>query len=91
MDMLRVETVEQSANHIKLAFIGHMTRQHLEEMEGVLNDALTKAPKVLLDLHSLRLLDREAACFLKRWKARGVEIVNSPPFVARWVSCCSPK
>lgn len=89
--MLRVETVEESASHVKLAFIGHMTRQHLEEMDGVLNDAVTKAPKVFLDLRSLCLLDREAACFLKRWEARGVEIVNSPPFVARWVSRCSPE
>lgn len=88
MDLLRVSVISDTAEAVTLSLCGHMTRQHLNQVDGILTDARAKTNRVFLDLQSLRLLDRDAACFLKRWQQRGVVIVNSPPFVARWVRLC---
>ena len=88
MDLLRIEVVNESAESVTLAVIGHFTRQHLDELDSVLTSFRAGKSNVLLDLRSLCLMDRDAAGFLHRWQARGVQMINCPPFVQRWVSQC---
>lgn len=90
MDLFQVRVVNRTVDAVTFAFIGHMTRAHLDTTEDLLSQAKSETASVSIDLRSLQLLDREAACFLRRWEERGIQIIGCLPFVARWVSQCPP-
>ena len=91
MDLFRLEVVSQTEDAATLAFFGHLTRRYLDQLEDVLTALTAVNRKILLDLRSLCLLDRDAAAFLRRWEDRGAAIVNGPPYVMRWVRQCSER
>ena len=89
MNLFRLEVVSDTEEAVTLAFFGYLTRCHLEQLDGVLAARRASNSQILLDLRSLKLLDREAASFLRRWEERGAKLVNGCPYVLRWVRECS--
>ncbi|MBI2684722.1 MAG: hypothetical protein HYX27_00285 [Acidobacteria bacterium] len=88
MELFRVDTTADTPESVTLAFVGHMTREHLAEVDKAVTEAAGKSSRVIIDLRSLCLLDRESAYFLCGCSERGVQIVNGPAYVQRWVGQC---
>ena len=88
MDLFRVEIVSETPEATTVALFGHMQRLHVAELEVLLKDLSTRKGHVTLDLGSLQLLDREAACFLGRLCGTGITLRNCSAFVNRWVNQC---
>jgi ABC-type transporter Mla MlaB component len=40
---------------------------------------------VALDLRQVRIVDREAVCFLAGCETEGIELLECPPFVRAWI------
>ncbi|MCC6588661.1 MAG: hypothetical protein IT168_18340 [Bryobacterales bacterium] len=88
MDLFRLEIVSETQESTTVALFGHMQRLHVAELEVLLKDHSTRKTHVTLDLGSLQLLDREAACYLGRLCGTGVTLRNCSAFVSRWVNQC---
>lgn len=90
MDLFRVEIVSESLEATTVALFGHMQRVHVAEVDALIKNLSARNSNLTLDLASLQLLDREAACFLGRLCESGVKLANCSAFVGRWVHQCGP-
>jgi ABC-type transporter Mla MlaB component len=90
MDLFRVDTIESLPESATLTLFGHLTREHLEQVNAELRRLSGQTPNLVIDLRSLSLLDRDAAHFLCRWSSQGVKIIHPPAFVERWIRQCEP-
>lgn len=83
--MLKIRTVADTAEELKVALMGHLTVDYLPCIQTLLEQARDKKSKLVLDLRELSLVDREAVRALKRWKEEGVVSIHCPAYVDRWV------
>ena len=88
MDLFRAEVISANAESATIALSGHLQREHIEQLDALLQQAASQSGKVLLNLQSLQLVDRDATRFLFAWKERGVEIVGCQAYISRWVQQC---
>lgn len=88
MDVLKISVLAETQESVTLALYGHLTRDHLPQLESLFADAAGKSRKVILDLRSMCLVDREAIRFLRKWEQHGVAFANCPTYVERWVNEC---
>lgn len=65
---------------------GKVTVTVLGEIRRAIEDAAQDAAAVLLDLSEVTLVDRHSVQFLSGQPAAGVELVNSPVYLERWLS-----
>ena len=82
--VLRIQR-SADAGHVRLALSGRIEKQHLAELQRVIEeDACRHA--LTLDLEEVRLVDRDVVGFLARWEAAGVRLENCPAYVREWIT-----
>ena len=64
--------------------IGDINHENAEALQELL--AAESSERVLLDLNSVTLVDRETIRLLARVKAAGVGLVNCPEYVRSWIA-----
>lgn len=79
---LRIEKVSDGRLVI-LRLSGRLQSEHLEDLKAHLQ-GMTQ--KVVLDLDQIKLVDREAVCFLAACEANGIQISQCPPYIREWVN-----
>lgn len=64
---------------------GRIQADQIQELRTLLR---AEAPNhtVVLDLHGVRLVDRDAVCFLAWIEAQGARLRNCPAFIRAWIS-----
>jgi hypothetical protein len=60
-----------------------MDREHVARLQDLL--ALEGQAHIVLDLHDVTLVNREAVQYLASADVAGVRIVNCPDYVRRWI------
>lgn len=71
------------ADSIVFVLSGEMDCEHVARLQDLL--ALEGQARIVLDLHDVTLVDREAIQYLASADAAGVRIVNCPDYVRRWI------
>ena len=64
---------------------GRIQADRLPELEALLNSE-SPEHKVVLDLHQVRLVDRDAVRFLARIEQTSVTLRNCSAFILQWIS-----
>ena len=65
-----------------IRLIGRMRAEHLEELEKQIRES---GPAIMLDLDEVTLVDVEIVRFLGDCEARGVTLLNCPPYIRDWI------
>ena len=82
--MLKIQRLAD-AGHVRLALSGRIEKQHLAELQRVIEeDACPHG--ITLDLREVRLVDREVVGFLARWESAGIRLENCPAYVREWIT-----
>ena len=68
-----------------IALIGRMEREHIIEVEALLN---TESPgrRIVLDLKDLTLAGQREIDFLTECEQRGVTLANCAPYIREWIT-----
>jgi len=69
---LRIEKVS-NGRLVILHLSGRLQAEHLDELKAYMEDIVQK---VALDLDQVKLVDREAVCFLAACEAKGVHLIR---------------
>ena len=78
---LRIErSVRQGITVFTL--IGHMKAEEIAELKALFD---TDYKTIVLDLHDVRLADRDAVKFLRDCEAEGMKLENCPAYVREWM------
>lgn len=80
--VLRIERVSRG-QLIILRLSGRIQSEHVEELKAQL-EGYTQ--KIALDLADVKLVDRDAVCFLADCEAKGVELKQCSPYVRDWIA-----
>ena len=84
--MFRMTEVSSAAGCVILALEGSVGASSLPEITRHINSGRQNRRQVALDLGEVTLLDRAAARFLAGQMKRGVELMNCPVYLQRWIS-----
>ena len=79
---LRIEKVSD-ARLVILRLNGRLQSEDLGALKAHI-EGLTQ--KVVLDLDQVKLVDREAVCFLAACEASGIQLSQCPPYIREWVN-----
>jgi hypothetical protein len=80
--MLKIEITTEKPFETLLRLAGKLSEDHLEQIEGLLEDARRSGRRVGLDLGAVTLADRASVAFLAE---RGIEVVRCPGFLREWM------
>ena len=80
--VLRIERASRG-QIIVLRLSGRIQAEHLEELKGQMG---SHTQKLILDLADVKLVDREAVCFLADCEANGVELKQCSPYIRDWIA-----
>jgi anti-anti-sigma regulatory factor len=69
-------------NSTTIRLIGRMQAEHLEELKKQFRES---GPAIILDLDEVTLVDVEIVRFLGSCEARGVTLLNCPPYIRDWI------
>ncbi len=84
--MFKMIELSNPAGPAILAVSGHMNAEALAELRQSIDDGKRKGGRVVVDLSEVTLMDRVAVRFLAGQPEGGVELVNCPPYIERWIS-----
>jgi hypothetical protein len=79
----RIDRVVSAESHVVLFVSGHITGEHVDTLQGVLEQ---EPGGFVIDLKNVLLVDREAVKLLARSEAHGTELRNCPPYIREWVT-----
>ena len=79
---LRIENVSDGRVLI-LRLFGRLQSEHLKELQTHMDGTTMK---LVLDLDQVKLVDREAVCFLAACEARGVQLSQCSPYIREWIN-----
>jgi hypothetical protein len=79
--VLRIERAS-SGQLIILRLSGRIQSEHVEELKSQMEGY---PQKIVLDLADVKLVDRDAVCFLADCEARGVELKQCSPYIRDWI------
>ena len=79
---LRIEKVS-NGRLVILHLSGRLQAEHLDELKAYMEDIVQK---VALDLDQVKLVDREAVCFLAACEAKGVHLSQCSPHIRDWIN-----
>ena len=82
--MLKIQR-STDAGHVRLALSGRIEKQHLAELQRVIEEDACRYG-VTLDLEEVRLVDRDVVGFLARWESAGIRLENCPAYVREWIT-----
>jgi anti-anti-sigma regulatory factor len=77
----RIEKVGH-AESASIRLIGRIQSRHLDELKAIIAEHATP---VTLDLEEVTLVDVEVVRFLISCESRGMEVLNCPRFIRRWM------
>jgi ABC-type transporter Mla MlaB component len=83
--MLKIQR-SVKANKVRFALSGRIEREHLGELQRLIDEDARSGGAITLDLREVRLVDREAVEFLARSEANGVRLRNRPPYLREWIA-----
>jgi hypothetical protein len=84
--MLRIETRTETADAVTYFLEGQVTREHLDELAGLLAAARVAGRRVTLDLAGVVLVDRQTVRFLAA-EGAAAELLHCPAYVLSWLRC----
>lgn len=73
----------EDGDRVFFALSGRITLGGLPELRQLL--AAERDASVVLDLREVTLVDRDAIRLLARCEARGISLVNCPPYIREWI------
>jgi NodT family efflux transporter outer membrane factor (OMF) lipoprotein len=84
--MFRMTVVSNPAGAMILALEGKVGAEALPEIEKVIKNGKQGRRQVALDLGEVTLTDRDAVRFFAGLVRRGIELMNCPVYIERWIS-----
>ena len=82
--MLRIER-SSDAGGVRFTISGRIERQHVPELQRLIEDDAAAHRAIVLDLKDTKLVDRDALRFLSQCEANSVALVNCPAYVREWI------
>ena len=82
--MLKIERATDG-DFIIFTLSGQIEEEQVAELHA-LCDSGAKGRHLVLDLHEVRLVDREAVRFLARCEAQGATLVRCPAYIHEWIT-----
>ena len=64
---------------------GRMDAENVAELKELI-ESETSCRCIVLELHDLTLVDRDAVRFLERCEALNIELENCPPYIREWIA-----
>lgn len=83
--MLKITTLEETAETISLALFGDLGAAELPALEAAMQVPRSEHKRILLNLGDVTLVDRAAMKQLCQWKQGGLEVVQCPNYVSTWI------
>jgi ABC-type transporter Mla MlaB component len=83
--MLKITTLEETAEAISLALIGDLGAAELPALEAAIEAPLAARKRILLNLEEVTLVDRAAMKQLCQWKQGGLQVAHCPNYVSTWI------
>ena len=81
--MLKITRAENGAVVIKVS--GRMDAENVGELEALIR-AEVRGRRIVLDLKDLTLVDEDAVSFLRRCEADGIQLLNCPAYIRKWIT-----
>jgi hypothetical protein len=81
--MLKIMRRQIGEDTVEFALSGRLQSRHTNELRSLIRG---EAHRVVLDLHEVNLLDREAVEFLVACEMDGVALNNCAPYIREWVT-----
>jgi hypothetical protein len=82
--MLKIERATDG-DLVTFTLSGQIEEEQVAEL-GALFDPGAEGYKLVLDLHEVRLVDREAVRFLAQCEAQGARLVRCPAYIREWIT-----
>lgn len=81
--MLKIGRSEDDGRTI-FTLSGRIEEEHISELRELL-DGDEKWAEITIDLKEVRLADRGSVGFLRTCEARGITLLNCPPYIREWI------
>ena len=81
--MLKIQRAAQGA-FVLFTLSGRIQGTDVAELQRLLDLEVNKQ-SITLDLHEIKLVDREAVRFLARCEAEGMTLVHCPGYIRAWI------
>ena len=81
--MLKIQRAAQGA-FVRFTLSGRIQGTDVAELQRLL-DLEANKQTLTLDLHEVKLVDREAVRFLARCEADGLTLVHCPGYIRAWI------
>ena len=81
--MLKIQRAAQGA-FVLFTLSGRIQGTDVAELQRLL-DLEANKQHLTLDLHEVKLVDREAVRFLARCEAEGITLVHCPAYIRAWI------
>jgi len=81
--MLKIQRAAQGA-FVLFTLIGRIQGTDVAELQRLF-DLEANKQTLTLDLHEVKLVDREAVRFLARCEAAGITLVRCPAYIRAWI------
>ena len=81
--MLKIQRTAQGA-FVVFALSGRIQAADGAELQRLI-DLEANKQHLTLDLHEVKLVDREAVRFLARCEAEGITLVHCPAYIREWI------
>lgn len=82
--MLKIEKATDG-DLVIFTLSGQIEEEQVAEL-GALFDLGAPSHNLVLDLHEVRLVDREAVRFLAQCEAQGAKLTHCPAYIREWVA-----
>jgi hypothetical protein len=82
--MLKIERATNGA-FVIFTLSGQIEEEQVAELHTLCEPG-AEGHKLVLDLHEVRLVDREAVRFLARCEAQGATLVRCPTYIREWIT-----
>jgi hypothetical protein len=79
---LKIQKSRRNYSTAVFTLSGRIEMIHIAELERLFD---LEDSAVVLDLHDLQLVDREAVAILAQWEANGVTLDSCPAYLREWI------
>jgi anti-anti-sigma regulatory factor len=83
--MFSLSSVPDANGCVTLALTGSVSEDVLPEIDRLIDSGKRAKGKVALDLSEVTLIDRMSARFFAEQLQRGIELVDCPLYLKRWI------
>jgi anti-anti-sigma regulatory factor len=80
--VMRIERLSEGQLTI-LRLSGRLQSEHLEQLKAQIEGS---TQRVVLDLEEVKLVDRDAVCFLAACEVNGIELCQCSPYIRDWIA-----